>query len=296
MAFAFATVPVGIGLGIVDGGMNSLVLDLSRRRPGGALNLLHLFFSLGAAGSPFVVGRLVSAGVEWRGIVASTGVAALLIAALLSTQRMPSGRVDRSTRPSLESVADGRTRRRSVLPFLVLALAIALYVSAEVGVSSWVVRFLSSSSVDAATGTLAAFWACLTVSRLLAARVADRFPPAAFAAVCAICGGAALVAAIASPWPTVAMVLFAACGFAFGPVYPMIMSIGGRLFPRRLAAVTGGLAGSAVIGGIVYPPLMGVISEAAGIPFAMLGAAALVVACGTTLIIAGLASGSSRPS
>ena len=69
----------------------------------------------------------------------------------------------------------------------------------------------------------------------------------------------------------------------------MIMSIAGSLYPRRLAAVTGSLAAFAVVGSIVYPPVMGFISEAANVGLAMAGAGVLAVACALTLVAAGVA-------
>ena len=73
--------------------------------------------------------------------------------------------------------------------------------------------------------------------------------------------------------------LFGLVGFAFGPVYPLIMAVGGDLYPTRSAAVSGFLSGSAVFGAIIYPPLMGFISVEAGLTVAMIGAAILSFAC-----------------
>ena len=276
LVFVVAAAPTNVGSGMIDGGMNGLVMDLFRRRPGGALNLLHLFFSLGAAGSPLIVGQLVAAQLDWRTIVLGTAVVAAVLGLILAAQRMPSGRHVR------EEIAPGTPAgdpRRSVVPLVLLALAIAFYVSSEIGVSSWLVRFLEQASNDVATATLALFWGALALSRLLAARVADRFRPARFATTCAAVAAVALLGAILAPSVPLSIALFALSGFAFGPVYPMIMTIAGALYPRRLAAVSGGLAGSAVIGGIVYPPLMGFISVQAGITVAMLGAGLLGLAC-----------------
>ncbi len=83
------------------------------------------------------------------------------------------------------------------------------------------------------------------------------------------------------------IVLFGVVGFAFGPVYPLIMAVGGDRFPARAAAVSGFLSGSAIIGAIVYPPVMGFVSEGAGLGVAMGGAAALVFACGVVLALTG---------
>jgi FHS family glucose/mannose:H+ symporter-like MFS transporter len=281
--FLVAGVPAGLGAGIVDGGMNGLILDLFRRRPGGALNLLHLGFSVGAATAPIVIGQLIGAGADWRAIILATAAAAVVIGVLLGLHHMPSGRHVRSASPD----TNNRFARVSIVPLVALALAIGFYVSSEIGVSSWLVRFLDSASNDVATAALGLFWGGLAVSRLLAARVADRFPPVAFAATCSFAAGAALVGAIAVPSMPVSIALFVLSGFFFGPVYPMIMAIAGALYPNRIAAVTGTLAGSAVVGGIIYPPLMGLISDEAGIAVAMYGACLLAFACTGALAVAG---------
>ena len=52
--FLALAIPFGLGSGAIDGGMNGLVLDLYPDGRGRALNLLHLFFSLGALASPLV--------------------------------------------------------------------------------------------------------------------------------------------------------------------------------------------------------------------------------------------------
>jgi fucose permease len=70
----------------------------------------------------------------------------------------------------------------------------------------------------------------------------------------------------------------------------MIVTIGGALYPHRLAAVTGGLTGSAVVGGIIYPPVMGFISDGAGIGVAMFGAGLLAFACAGALVAASLSA------
>jgi fucose permease len=81
---------------------------------------------------------------------------------------------------------------------------------------------------------------------------------------------------------------FTVAGFAAGPIYPMIMLIGGRLYPGRAAAITGMLSAAAVVGGLVYPPVMGSLSVAAGIDVAMLGTAILAVLSGVLAFAAGL--------
>ena len=72
----------------------------------------------------------------------------------------------------------------------------------------------------------------------------------------------------------------------FGPIYTMIMAIGGNIYPHRLATLSGGLATAAVIGSIVYPPMMGLLESHIGLAGGMLGAALLGIPTAGGIIIA----------
>ena len=112
MTLVAALVPASWGGGVIDGGINALFLDLYRDARGGALNLLHVFFSLGALVSPFVVGQLISVGVPWRSILLGTGVWALPLAGLLAV--VAGG--PRSPAPPVRRPCVHPTGRRSPAP------------------------------------------------------------------------------------------------------------------------------------------------------------------------------------
>lgn len=143
------------------------------------------------------------------------------------------------------------------------------------------------SAPGLATSALALFWGCLALGRLVSARWSDRFDHARFAAIASLVAAVALGAAVLVPALPVSIALFGVVGFAFGPVYPLIMAVGGDLYPARSAAVSGFLSGFAVIGAIVYPPLMGFVSVGVGLGAAMGGAAALALVCSIVLFLVG---------
>jgi fucose permease len=172
------------------------------------------------------------------------------------------------------------------LALVALGIGIACYVAAEAGVTSWLVGYLVEEPMSVATLALGLFWAGLAGGRLVASRIADRFDPIAFAATCAFASALALVAAVAGPPGALRIALFVATGFAFGPVYPMIMTVAGSLLPHRAAAVSGALTAAGVVGSVTYPALMGVISELAGLGAAMVGAALLAASSGCAVIVA----------
>jgi MFS family permease len=97
----------------------------------------------------------------------------------------------------------------------------------------------------------------------------------------------ALVAAILVPSLPLSIALFGLTGFASGPVFPMIIAIGGERYPDRSAAVSGFLAGCAVAGSVVYPPVMGFLSVSVGLTVAMLGNVVLGVLCAAALLLVG---------
>jgi fucose permease len=284
--FLVAALPAGLGAGALDGGVNGLFLDRFRSGRGRALNLLHLFFSIGALTAPLAVGFLVEAGVGWQAIVVGTGLGAIPVALLFAIVEMPAGR-RRATEPHgpLAEEPAKPVRGRFAAPLVLLALAIAFYVASEVGVSNWLVRFLEPAPLTTATTALSLFWAGLAAGRLVSSQVADRFDHLRFATACAAGLAIALVVAIFVPSLPISIACFALAGFASGPVFPMIIAIGGERYPDRSAAVSGLLTGAAVAGSTTYPPIMGFLSVTVGLTIAMVGNVILGLACAGALIL-----------
>lgn len=105
----------------------------------------------------------------------------------------------------------------------------------------------------------------------MSSHIADHFDPVGYGEGCAVAAAAALTGAILVPAVPLRVGLFTLTGLLWGPVYPMIMTVAGRLHPNRVAAVTGGLATAAIFGSLLYPPLVGLISVRIGLLVGMLG-------------------------
>lgn len=278
--FLLASVPGSLGAGALDVGVNALFLDLFWQAPGGALNLLHLSFSVAALAAPVGAAIVVGAGFSWPGLLVATGAAWLVVAALL-VAATPRGR---GRRPPETGTGRTPATRRLVLPLAAFAVAIACYVAAEAGVSDWVVRYLDALPLGAAASALTLFWGGIALGRLVCARVANRLDPVRAAAAFAVAGAALLAGAVLVPSQAASLVLFGLVGFAFGPVYPLVMAAAGTLLPGRAALVTTTLTAAAVVGAVAYPPVVGLLSVTVGLRVAMLGAAGLAAACVVALV------------
>ncbi len=274
------------GAGALEVALNGLFLDVFHDDRGRALSRLHLFYSLGALTAPLAVGLLAGVGLPWRLTFLTTSVAVLAIGLCLVAVRAAIPDVaphpSDSPRPLLAWVP---------LPLLLLALGIALYVASELGISSWLVRFLDKAPVGVATLALSLYWAGLALGRLVGSRIGDRATAIAVATVCGVASGAALVGGVLAPWLPLSMTLFAVGGVFSGPIYPMIVAAAGDLYSSRATAVSGVLASAAVVGSIIYPPVMGFISGAVGLGVGMVGAGLLAIACAAVLVMARLSVG-----
>jgi fucose permease len=290
--FLVVALPGGLGAGMIDGGGNGLFLDLFQSGRGRALNLLHLFFSIGALTAPVTSGLLVENGVEWRSIIVATGLAAVPVSVLFAIVTMPGGRREHRHGPQFPDAIAKRARPpRLAAPLLLMAFAIACYVASEVGVSNWLVRYLPAS-LGVATFALTLYWVGIAVGRLVSSLLADRFDHRRFTLACAIAVAVSLVAAILVPSLPVSIGLFAVAGVASGPIFPMIIALGGERYRDRSTAVSGFLGGTGVVGSIVYPSIMGLMSVTVGLTVAMLGNAVLALACAVALVLVGRSTAS----
>lgn len=278
VVFALAGVLVSMGASTADVGVNALVLDLFPRARGRALNLLHVSYSLGALMAPLLLAGAVSAGVPWQLLMTATGIAVLVAAGGLALT-VPSNPI--ALDPLLDAVpAEAPGARRLPLFLLVMALAATCYVAAEAGVSDWLVRYLDDLPLTLASTALTLFWGGIAMGRLVFARIGNRVEPQAAAAVLAVAGSVLLAVAVLAPVSPLSAVLFGAVGLAFGPIFPLIVAGAGGRMPGRSATVSGTLIFAAVVGAVIYPPAVGFMSVTVGMQVAMLGAAALVFACG----------------
>jgi len=147
--------------------------------------------------------------------------------------------------------------------------------------------FRRAHTLATATLALSLTWAGATVGRLLSSAISDRFDHLRFTIVCIVSMGLAIGAAVAAPSLPLSIALFTLAGVASGPVFPMIVALGGERYPERSAAVGGSLVGFAVVGSTIYPPAIGFLSVTVGLPIAMAGNAVLCLLGAGALIAFG---------
>lgn len=287
---------LGFGANAIVAAGHALVADVAALWRNSALNLLDICFGLGLAALPLVVQRIQQRGglglVFWS--LGAVGVALLI---LILAQRFPT-----PAHPEA-SVIGGARELFSKRSFWLLAVALFMYVGAEVSVGKWVVTFmerdasllagygldparlqeLSRSSpgaltrffetdpagiyvVNYALGTLSFFAFALLAGRLVSSFLLSGSRVNSFVLLTAgsLLTTAALVVAFTAGSPGVVRAGLIAAGFGMGPIFPTSVGLASLMTPRTAGTAISLVMGVGFAGLLVIPPVVGFVSAAVG--------------------------------
>jgi MFS transporter, FHS family, glucose/mannose:H+ symporter len=244
-----AVLVVGVGFGGLDLGLNQL-LTHSGRSPA-RLNLLNAQFGIGAVAGPLLVAAAGEG--SWRGLYAAAAVAAVVLALGL---RGLSGRL------GAPAAGDGRGRSGWSPLVAIFVVAFVLYVGAEVSVGGWMPTHLERIGYGsaAAASLTSGFWCALAIGRLLVAPVAIRAPARAIVLAASSAAVLTLLLALVTPLAPVGYLL---TGLAFAPVFPTGLVWLAQLHPGNPRS-TSWLLVAALVGGVLFPPVVGAVIERFG--------------------------------
>lgn len=158
---------------------------------------------------------------------------------------------------------------------------------AEATLATWsgeLARTLLGLSTEVAAFAPTAFWVCLLVGRVVAARELQRSGPRrVLLGTLAVGATAALVAgALSSVSGILAVILVAVSGAAMGPVYGVTLSFGVQPTGGTPMTRTGLLIGVGAVGGAVVPAAIAAVAES--------GPAVVATAIGLFLAVAAAAA------
>ncbi|MHB9035842.1 MAG: MFS transporter [Armatimonadota bacterium] len=260
-----AMVLAGIGGGLAEGLSVAAISDLYGGPNRTAMvNLSQVVFAVGAVTAPAATAHLLSKGVDWRdaffGAAAVSAAAALVTLVVVST---------RKEKPVMRACQDSGWRRVVKDPFVLwLSLGVMLYVSAEIGVASWIAKYLAddlSASVPLAAASVAVFWLGIGLGRSSAAWAAKHMSDVSLIGASLTLGALCSAGLLLAPNPTTAIVMVLLYGICMGPVWPTIMSCAGGAHPAQSGTVIGIVAASGALGAAIVPPLIGRVADAASL-------------------------------
>ena len=292
-AAALAAVILGFGGGGLNTCTNALVSDVYGEQRGPMLNLLGIFFGIGALGVP-----LVAASLEGRfsipQLLTLCAILAGVCALLYLMISFPRAKVS-------QAFSWRETLGVAAYPG-VLLLAFILFFEAgnEACIAGWTSTYASQSGFAPriATLVLAGYWAALMLGRVIAAsllRVLGKIHLVVACAIGSLTGSVILLTAGSLGMLVLGIALI---GLSYGPIFPTTLAIAGDRYTKEAGTVFGLLFSIALLGGMVFPWLVGQTSEQfsvrTGMLVPLLGAAGICALSGKLLFAKSKGASASR--
>lgn len=240
------------------------VMPVLTRQKGTAhsvMNLVHMFFSVGAFVGPFLIGLYLGRTGAWRPIMFFTLVPTTLLLVWTISLRFP-------RRPAAQVEGARAFEHLGAViktPYAVLgSVTLLLYVGAEVGISSWVVYYLQQrlglSPVASASG-LSLLWIAILFGRFANSRLGKRFSSTTLVTVSGIAGAGGAVLFLFTDSAVGAYAVLIWIGLCLSGVFPNVMGELNNREPEKTGTVTAVMAMGAAVGAGLFQWLVGYLAE-----------------------------------
>ena len=252
----------GMGRGTLSNTTNVVVTEVSGNS-GAGLNLLHASFAVGAFISPFLAVYLGSAG--WRTALLLTGGLMLLGIILIATSTLKNGREERTKGGKVPFMKD--------TGFWLVTFILFFYLCAEASLMGWMVTYFQESGVMSASLSKtmqSLLWIMILLGRLLCAmltpRTENRMTIVVFLSLLFTAAFAVMMSSVKLFIVIPALLL---TGFSMSGIYPTTLSSMDSRFNGSTVA-TGVCIGTATLGGILWPNVVGFTASGHGMKTALM--------------------------
>jgi fucose permease len=283
-----AVMLIGVGGGIVNGGTNALVADISVEGRGAGLSLLGVFFGVGAVGVPFALSLFLGRA-SYAALIAGVGALVLVPLMVTAAARFPA---PKQTHGFPLAEAAGLLRD----PVLLLMGAMLFLESGmEISVGGWTATYVEEElgvGGRRALEVLSLYWLGMMLARLalgwLLRRVAARRALLACLAVALV--GACVLLATRSLAAAAAGVFLLGAGFA--ATFPVVLGFVGERYAHLSGTAFSVVIVMALTGGMLLPYTTGVLGNAYGLrgSFLIVPAALVLLAALLTVVLRRLAA------
>jgi len=253
---SLAALVIGLGGGGLNTAANVLVSDVYAHNRGPMMNLLGMFYGIGALFVPLLVASIAGT-VSMTAILTVTAALPLACAVLYALSRFPQAR---------EAHGMSRSELVAVLryPGLLVFAALLFFESGnEAALGGWSSSYVGSlgASERTATWILSGYWLALIAGRFLVFKILERASKTRFVLLTAL-GSAASCALLlwARTLASTATAVMLA-GLTFAGIYPTVLALVGDRYQRYAGTVFGVLFAVGLAGGAVSPWAVGQISQ-----------------------------------
>lgn len=275
-ALLVALALLGVGGSALNASTNTLVANLHPEpaAKNAALNMLGMFFGIGALAIPLAIGRLLE----------MLGLPAILILAAAVSLVPAAGAVALPFPHQQRAKAGIGALLRLARQKLVLLFGALLFFesSSELILSGYASLYLvreGGMNVRAASYVLAGYWATIMAARLLLSRTLLRVSGPKVVLASALVTAAWVTVMARARATTLMCLAVLAAGASMAGIYPTVLGQVAACFATRAGTVFGLLFAIALLGGVTLPWLAGELAQAHGLRTALLlpAASAMIV-------------------
>ena len=252
---------IGFGGGIINGGTNALVADVSADGRTAGLSLLGVFFGVGAVGVPFVLGSLLGL-FSYSAIISAVG--AFVLVPLLVTALTPFPAPKQAQGFPLAAAAG--LLRDPVL--LLMGCMLFLESGLEITVGGWTTTFFKQElgiADQRALVYLSLYWLGMMLGRLALGSALRRVPPARVLFGCIAIGFVGALMLIFTRDPSLAALGVFLIGLGFAAAFPVVLGFVGDRYAELSGTAFSIVMVMALTGGMILPWLTGVLGATYGL-------------------------------
>ncbi|RAV02343.1 sugar MFS transporter [Paenibacillus sp. YN15] len=289
-------VPLGLGAGAVDSGLNEFVAEHYEARH---MNWLHCFWGVGAMLGPVLMAALVQGGHHWRNGYSAISLIQFALVVLLLFSLPMWKRYETPSLGHVEEALTGKQEQGLLAPLrakgaVFAMLTFFLYTSIEASMMLWGASYLVNVKdilPEHAAGWVSLFFLGITAGRMLSGFVSIKASNEALIRLgtVLIIAGIVLMLLPLPTWVTIGA--FIMIGLGLAPIYPSMLHQTPVYFGKANAQATMGLQMAfAYTGTTLMPPLFGQIF--ARVSFSLMPYVLLICSTGllaSTMILAALA-------
>ena len=272
---------IAFGGGIVNGGTNALVADVSDEGRGAGLSLLGVFFGIGAVGVPFALALLLDTA-SYTTLIATLGALVLIPLLVTMTAHFPEPKQAQGF-----PLADaGRLLRDPVL--LLMGAMLFLQSGMEITVGGWTSTYFEEElgvSGERALAFLSLFWFGMMTARLALGSLLKRMDAGRVLLSCialALAGAALLLGPRGLGAAAVGVFLL---GAGLSATFPVVLGFVADRYTRLSGTAFSMVIVMALTGGMVLPFTTGALGARYGMRGSFLVVPAALVLLGALLVL-----------
>ena len=272
---------IGFGGGVINGGTNALVADISEEGRSAGLSLLGVFFGLGAFGIPFTLGFLLDR-FAYSTLVAGVGAVVLAPVLFFIATRFPAPKQTQGF-----PLREGLQLLKNPL-LLLLGLLLFLQSGMEITTGGWTATYFNEElglDTNDAVFFLSLYWVGMVLARLLLGALLTRITPSLVLKVSIgiALAGAVMLIASGTLWLAASGIFLLGAGLAAG--FPVVLGYVGDLYPTLSGTAFSIVLVMALTGGSLFPYLAGIMGESLGLRASFLILPVSLLIMGLLLVI-----------